>query len=522
MSLGAVPGRHAAPRGGALGELARELEGAVVYGDPAVRVRDVRHDSRDVTPGDLFVVRKGARDDGARYVPEALDRGAAALVSATPIEAPVPVVVVADVDRALAWMSSHVWAHPTWTLDVLGVTGTNGKTTTTWILEHCLTALGDPPGLLGTVAQRYGALTWPSLHTTPEADDLSRRFAAMLAAGASTAVMEVSSHALAMQRVGAVRFRAAGLTNVTRDHLDFHGSAEAYVAAKRSLFEGCAPAASVLNLDDPVGRDLAAVVPGAVGYSAAGDPRAALRVVSGGPHSRGIDATVMTPEGPVALRSPLRGAHNIENLLCALGLAASLGHAYAGAAEALEGARGAPGRLELVTDPEGTGDVDVLVDYAHTPDALAQVLTTLRLHAPGRIVCVFGCGGDRDRAKRPLMGEAVGRLADVAILTTDNPRSERPEAIAGDAEVGLRSAGMTRGEGARGYLVELDRRAAIGLAIARAEPGDTVLIAGKGHETYQEVCGVRADFDDRVEARAALVARRALRGPHGAPGAPGV
>lgn len=515
MSLGAVPGRHGEPRGATLAELVRELPDALVLGDADRRVRDVRHDSRDVLPGDVFVVRRGARDDGARYIPEALRRGAAALVSTVALEAPVPVAVVPDVERALAWMSSHVWGHPTWTLDVVGVTGTNGKTTTTWLLEHCLTALGDPPGLVGTVAQRYRDLQWPALHTTPEADDLARRFAAMLAAGADTAVMEVSSHALALQRVGAVRFRAAGLTNVTQDHLDFHGTQEAYVAAKRSLFEACAPAVSVLNLDDAVGRALFAVVPGALGFSASGDAAAQLRVVSGGPHARGIDAVLHTPEGPVALRSPLRGAHNTENLLCALGLAASLGHAYARAAEALETALGAPGRLELVTPADGSTDLDVLVDYAHSPDALAQVLTTLRKHATGRIWCVFGCGGDRDRTKRPKMGEAVGRLADVAVLTTDNPRSERPEDIAAEAEVGLRAAG------ARGYHVVLDRRAAIALAVTQAAPGDTVLIAGKGHETYQEVCGVRTDFDDRVEARAALASRRPPSGSDGARGASG-
>jgi UDP-N-acetylmuramoyl-L-alanyl-D-glutamate--2,6-diaminopimelate ligase len=519
VSLGAVPGRHAEPRGATLAELVRELPGAAVSGDAGCRVRDVRHDSRDVLPGDVFVVRRGARDDGARYIPEALRRGAAALVSTVALEASVPVAVVPDVERALAWMSSHVWGHPTWTLDIVGVTGTNGKTTTTWLLEHCLTALGDPPGLVGTVAQRYRDLQWPALHTTPEADDLARRFAAMLAAGADTAVMEVSSHALALQRVGAVRFRAAGLTNVTQDHLDFHGTQEAYVAAKRSLFEAAAPAVSVLNLDDAVGRALFDTVPGALGFSASGDAAAQLRVLSGGPHARGIDALLHTPEGPVALRSPLRGAHNIENLLCALGLAASLGHPYARAAEALETALGAPGRLELVTPAEGSTDLDVLVDYAHSRRRAGP-----GAHDPARGVtprgacwCVFGCGGDRDvapsarRWARPSDARRRARRS----LHRQPPRANDPDDIiarrrgsrwpASDAWARRRPA---RQPPSAATTSRATGRAAIALAVSLAKPGDTVLIAGKGHETYQEVCGVRTDFDDRVEARAALASRR--------------
>ncbi|MBL8601234.1 MAG: UDP-N-acetylmuramoyl-L-alanyl-D-glutamate--2,6-diaminopimelate ligase [Myxococcales bacterium] len=517
MTLGAIPGRHHAPRGATLEDLRLELAGATVWGPADTRVRDVRHDARDVTPGDLFVARQGLKVDGAKYIADAVARGAAAVaVTARPSAWPgVPCVIVPDAEAALAWMSSHVWAHPTWTLDVLGVTGTNGKTTTTWIVEEVLAALGDRAGLLGTVAQRFGPLSWPATHTTPEADDLARRFAAMLSAGATTAVMEVSSHALSKQRVGAVRFRAAGLTNVTADHLDFHGSLDHYIAAKRSLFDAHAPAVSVLNLDDAVGRSLARTVSGKLGFSVSGDPAAALRVIAGGAHARGITATVATPEGPVSLRSPLRGAHNLENLLCAMGLVSALGYPFARIAEALAGARGAPGRLELVGPSRGAARFDVLVDYAHTADALGQVLGTLKKHVEGRIVCVFGCGGDRDRSKRAPMGEAVGRLADVAILTTDNPRSEDPAAIAADAEAGLvtagkRPAGGLFPEGGE-YAVVLDRRAAIALAVELAQPGDVVLIAGKGHETYQEALGQRATFDDRVEARAALDARQTIR-----------
>jgi UDP-N-acetylmuramoyl-L-alanyl-D-glutamate--2,6-diaminopimelate ligase len=476
-------------------------------GDPTTRVRDVRHDSREVQPGDLFVARPGQRTDGVRFVTDALSRGAAAVATPMRLDVQVPQVVVADVEYALAWMSSHVWAHPTWLLDVIGITGTNGKTTTAWLVEHALRALGVEVGLLGTVAHRYGTLAWPALHTTPEADDLARRFATMRDAGATSVVMEVSSHAIALKRVGAVRFRVAALTNITQDHLDFHGTMERYIAAKRALFEAYGPGASVVNVDDATGAALARTVRGAISYSARG-AEAMLRVVEGGARLGGIDARVATPEGEVRLRSPLAGAHNVENLLAAMGIVASLGHGYARAAEALADARGAPGRLERVTPTAGPSPFDVLVDYAHTPDALERVLASVRATTSGRVLCVFGCGGDRDAAKRPKMGAAVARGADIALVTTDNPRSEDPMAIAEATAAGLRDAAVRevfvrtpeRGE----FRVVLDRRDAIAMALSIAAPGDAVLIAGKGHEPYQEVHGVRTPFDDRDEARAAL------------------
>ncbi len=495
------------PRGATLEDLSREVPGAVVHGDAGTRVRDVRHDSRAVESGDLFVVRQGRRADGRDYVRDALARGATALAASAPMEVPVPVVVVPDPESALARMSSFVWAHPTWTLDVVGITGTNGKTTTAWLTEQALTATGARPGLVGTVVHRYGGREWPALHTTPEADDLARRFAAMRDDGATHVVMEVSSIALTLKRVDAVRFRVAAFTNVTQDHLDFHGTMEAYTAAKRSLFDAHGPGASVLNVDDPIGADIARSVPGAITHSARGHA-ATLSVVRGGQGAHAIDALVRTPEGDVALRSRyLFGAHNVDNLLTALGILGALGIPYAAGARALEAAASAPGRLERVEGPVPVG-FTVLVDYAHTPDALERVLTTLRAATEARVVCVFGCGGDRDPAKRGPMGAAVGRRADIAVVTTDNPRTEDPAAIAHAAADGLRVAGMTevRGRlpGAREFVVEPDRRAAIALAVDLARPGDVVLIAGKGHEGYQEVHGVRAPFDDRDEARAAL------------------
>lgn len=505
MTVGAFP------RGASLRTLALEVEGSWVAGDDGVFVTDVRHDSRAVQPGDLFVARRGARFDGATHAAEAVSRGALAVLAGAPLDVPVPTLVSTDVDRAMAWASSAVWAHPTWSLDVVGITGTNGKTTTAWLLEHALNALHAPCGLLGTVLSRYGAMQWDATHTTPESDELTRRLAAMRDRGATHAVMEASSHALSLGRVEAVRFRVAVFTNLTQDHLDFHKTLDAYVAAKRRLFVELAPGDSVLNVDDPVGRGLAGDLPNAWTYSA-GEREATLRVVGGGATATGIDATVATPQGDVSLRSPLLGAHNVENLLAALGTLGVLGFPLARAAEALADATGAPGRLESVRVPAMAHRFDVLVDYAHTPDALERVLATLRRTTRGRILCVFGCGGDRDRSKRPRMGEAVARGADLAVLTSDNPRSEEPEAILDDVRPGLLAGGMREraaGEPERGeFVAVVDRRAAIAAAVAAAREGDVVLIAGKGHETWQEARGVRTAFDDRHEARAAMLARR--------------
>jgi UDP-N-acetylmuramoyl-L-alanyl-D-glutamate--2,6-diaminopimelate ligase len=310
-----------------------------------------------------------------------------------------------------------------------------------------------------------------------------------------------------LKRVGAVRFRVAALTNITQDHLDFHGTMERYIAAKRSLFEEHGPGASVVNADDATGDDLARVLHGAISYSARGAP-ATLRVRAGGARHGGIEAEVETPDGVLSLRSPLAGAHNVENLLAAVGILGALGFPYARAFEALSDAKGAPGRLERVTPSVGNAPFDVLVDYAHTPDALERVLASVRATTPARVICVFGCGGDRDRAKRPRMGEAAARGADVVIVTSDNPRSEDPAAIAHAAAEGVREGGKTIAQRASPeageFAVVLDRREAIALAVSIARDGDTVLLAGKGHETTQEVMGVRTPFDDRDEARTAL------------------
>jgi UDP-N-acetylmuramoyl-L-alanyl-D-glutamate--2,6-diaminopimelate ligase len=502
-----------------LAELATEIAGSRIIGDPTLEVRDVRHDARDVQPGDAFVARRGQRRDGAEFAPEAIARGAKLIITERVLSVPVAQLVVPDAHRALAIASSAVWRHPSFSLEVLGVTGTNGKTTTTWLIEHVLEHCGMKTGLLGTVAHRFRDKRWPALHTTPEADDLARRMAAMRAAGAENVAMEVSSHALALGRVEAVRFRVAAFTNLTQDHLDFHGTMDAYAAAKRRLFTDLGPAVSVLNVDDATGSQWAreGVHGLLVTYSASGkveDATFCARTATA--DARGIHAVVDTPDGRFELFTPMVGWHNLENALCAAACAWALDVPVARAFEALRTAVGAPGRLERVrVDDDGPL---VFVDYAHSPDALTNVLRALDAQKRGRVFCVFGCGGDRDVSKRAPMGEAVGRGATVPILTTDNPRSEDPARIAAMAEEGLRALGMhacaeSELRDARGgkYAVILDRRAAIRAAIDAASPEDIVLIAGKGHESYQEINGVRHPFDDRFEAHAALIARRGLR-----------
>ncbi len=502
-----------------LEELAREIPGARIVGDPTIEVRDVRHDAREIRAGDAFVARRGQKRDAAEFAPDAVARGAAAIIAERELPVPVPQLIVPDAHRALAFASSAVWRHPSFSLEVLGVTGTNGKTTTTWLIEHVLDRCGVKTGLLGTVAHRYREHQWPALHTTPESDDLARRMAAMRAAGAENLAMEVSSHALALGRVEAVRFRVAAFTNLTQDHLDFHGSMDEYAAAKRRLFTDLGPAASVLNVDDATGAKWATqgVAGLLVTYSASGKAEDAMFCArTATADARGMHAVVDTPDGRFELFTPMLGWHNLENVLCAAACAWALDIPTQKCFDSLRDAVGAPGRLERVrVDDDGPL---VFVDYAHTPDALSNVLRALSQQARGRVLCVFGCGGDRDPSKRAPMGDAVGRGATVPIVTTDNPRSEDPARIAAMAEAGLVALGLNSCDPsalptATGgtYTVILDRRAAIRAAINSAGPDDVVLIAGKGHEPYQEIDGVRHPFDDRFEAHAALSALRHRR-----------
>jgi UDP-N-acetylmuramoyl-L-alanyl-D-glutamate--2,6-diaminopimelate ligase len=494
-----------------LDELTRELpEGVEVVGDASVRVRGVKHDSRAVEAGDLFVARRGEKADGASFVADAITRGAAAVMGSRAVLGDgvvgVPVVLVDDPTLALAYAASAVYAHPSFALEVVGITGTNGKTTTAHLVQAAVDgALGRAScGVLGTVGHSFADWRVEAAHTTPEADDTARVMAAMRMRGATHLAMEVSSHALQLGRVRAIRFRAAAFTNLTQDHLDFHGSMDAYAAAKARLFTELGPGAAVINVDDAFGRTVATRVKAPL-VRVSASPGTAADIVPREARvgARGIDAVFRTPRGDVHIASRLFGAHNLENLAVALGVAHALDLDLTRAAEALGRAHGAPGRLERC---DGPGDgVTVLVDYAHTPDALARVLDAVRAVAAGRVVCVFGCGGDRDPTKRGPMGEAVARRADVAIVTNDNPRTEDPRVIAEAVVAGARGAGVEP-------LVELDRRKAIDLAVRSARGGDVVLVAGKGHEDYQVVGQVKHPFDDRIEVRRALAERRVRGG----------
>ncbi|HVK64162.1 MAG TPA: UDP-N-acetylmuramoyl-L-alanyl-D-glutamate--2,6-diaminopimelate ligase [Polyangium sp.] len=516
-SDGAPPSCKQAKLGRKLGDLVNEIPGAkLAFGDPTVFLTGVHHDSRRVSPGDLFVARPGARTSGERFVADAIGRGASAVLTAPGVDVEtngLPRIEVADVPSALAYASAAIYGHPTFALEVVGVTGTNGKTTTTHLVQACLEAAGQRPGIVGTLGYRFGDLDLPSTHTSPEADELARIAAAMHLRGATHLVMEVSSIAVAARRVEAVRFRVAAFLNLTQDHLDYHGTMEAYAEAKARLFVDLAPGSAAINVDDPFGPALVQrLAPrGLGGPSSATIARFSTRIglsteeadiapVSVEHTASGISLVARTPAGQLSIRSPLVGAHNVQNLLATVAICWLLEIDLHAAARALSGSIRVPGRLERCDDP-ARDDVIVLVDYAHTPDALDRVLQSVRAFGQGRVHCVFGCGGDRDPKKRPLMGEAVARGADVAFVTNDNPRSEDPRAIAEAILPGL--------AGGRAIVhVELDRAKAIERAVREAAPGDVVLVAGKGHEPYQIIGAATLAFDDRVEAERALGLRR--------------
>ena len=474
----------------------------------SIALHGVRHDSRAVRPGDVFVARQGTTSDGARHAGEAVSRGAVALIAeraAALAALDVPVLWVDDARRALAHAAERVYGSPSRALPLVGITGTNGKTTTAVLVGDALARLGARPAVLGTLGVSFDGVTREGRHTTPEADDISRLASAVHARGGTHLVMEVSSHALSQQRVAALSFAVAAFTNLSQDHLDFHGSMERYGAEKARLFSELSPRRTVINIDDAFGRALAARAGGeSLTVSRRGEADLALTTESSGAH--GIEATLSlrgrasAPASQVKLASRLIGEHNLENLLVALGILVQLDFPIELAAEALGQAPAAPGRLERCDGPDD--DLIVVVDYAHTPDALSRVLSALRPLTTNKLWCVFGCGGDRDPGKRPQMGRAVAEAADVAIVTNDNPRSEPPETIAEAIVPPLRERGIR-------HRVVLDRALAIDAAVLEAAPGDCVLVAGKGHENYQIFAEGQLAFDDRVEARRALERRRA-------------
>jgi UDP-N-acetylmuramoyl-L-alanyl-D-glutamate--2,6-diaminopimelate ligase len=467
----------------------REVLGDAARDVPPVEVTALAYDNRLVTPGTLFFCVPGFTRDGHDFAPDAVARGAAALVVERPLGLGVPEVRVADVRAAMAPAAAALNGDPTRALRAVGITGTNGKTTTAFLVRGLLEAAGRRTGLVGTVTAVVGGAERPMVRTTPEAIDLQRMFAQMRDAGDEAVVMEVSSHALALHRADAIHWAVALFTNLTQDHLDFHPTMEDYFLAKRRLFE-TGPEVAIVNVDDAYGARLAADFPDAIriGIDA---PDAQLRATDIVSDASGSSFTVDGLE----LRSPLPGRFNVLNVLGAVATVRALGVDDATIAAALPHAARVPGRFEPVDEGQPFA---VLVDYAHTPDSLENVLRAARPLAAGRVIVVFGAGGDRDRAKRPLMGAVACDLADVVIVTSDNPRNEEPETII---------AAILEGCGP-GVEVEVDRRAAIERGIERAEPGDIVLIAGKGHEQGQEFAdGRKVPFDDVTVAREALRAR---------------
>ena len=468
-------------------------------GDPRTEIASVVSDSRATGPGDLFCCVVGSTTDGHDLAAAALAAGAAALLVERPLGLPdAAEVQVASVRAAMGPLAAAACGHPSRKLAVLGVTGTNGKTTTTWLLEAIARAAGIRPGVIGTIGARIDGVPLPGERTTPEATDLQPLLARMVEAGVGLAAIEVSSHALVMHRVDGTRFAAACFTNLSHDHLDFHASLGDYFEAKALLFDPARTGAAAANLDDPHGAEIARRAE-AAGLAVLGfgldAPSAAVRAEGLDTNPGGNRFRLVTPNGEAAVRSPLVGRFNASNALAAAATALAAGLDVQAVAAGLSAPVVVPGRMERV---EAGQPFPVLVDYAHTPDGLEQVLRAARplVGDAGRLVVVFGCGGDRDRAKRPAMGKAAAGLADMLVVTSDNPRSEDPTAIIEEVVAGIPS-GVHQ-------IVEADRRRAIALAVAGRRPEDVVVVAGKGHESGQTAGGVTVPFDDRDVAREEL------------------
>jgi murE/murF fusion protein len=482
-----------------LATLAQRLPGARLVGDGDVDIAAVREDSRAVEPGDLFVAVRGLRVDGHEFVAAVTAAGAAAVVVEQEIEGlAIPQLVVASGARALAELTAARAGDPGSRLRLVGITGTNGKTTTTYLVESILAAAGISPGVIGTVSYRWGGEERPAPYTTPTPALLHGSFAEMLEAGVGAAVLEVSSIALAMDRLAGVRFEVAAFANLTQDHLDVHGDMASYAAAKARLFSELLAEGGVaaINIDDPGAGQMieAAGARRVLRVSAAGAAEAEIRAIESSATIAGVAVRLSTPRGEIAVENAsLLGHYNIDNLCLAVAVGEALGLEHGAIAAGVAAMKGVPGRVERVANDRG---LDVLVDFAHTPDALSNVLEALRPLTARRLIVVFGCGGDRDPGKRPLMGAAAA-AADLVVVTSDNPRTEDPEAI---IDMIVPSAGDP-------FYIDADRRTAIRAAIAAAVPGDIVLIAGKGHEDYQIVGDSRLDFDDREEAAAAIERR---------------
>ena len=476
-----------------LKELLNGINVLACTADPELEIEAVHYDSRKVTPGSLFVAVTGFASDGNRFIPMALGKGAVAVVTAKKPEEDVPYVLVESDRLALALLGCNFYGHPAQFMTMIGVTGTNGKTSTTLLLKQVLeTVLGAKVGLIGTMANMVGDEEIPTERTTPESFDLQALFARMRDAGCSHVVMEVSSHAVTLERIGGTHFDIAAFTNLTEDHLDFHKTMDAYCDAKAELFRRCDKA--VVNIDDSYSHRI---------LDAADCPVLTTSVAAEtGLHaknlellSEGISFTAVCAEETAAVHLPIPGKFTVYNALSVMGIAKQLGISLADCADALKTAQGVKGRVEVVPTPGQS--YSVLIDYAHTPDGLENVLSSVKDFCKGRVIGVFGCGGDRDPMKRPIMGEIGVRLSDIAIITSDNPRTEDPMAIIEDILKGVK---QEYGE----YIVMEDRRAAIRYAMDIAEKDDIIVLAGKGHETYQEVNGKKYHLDEREEVAAHL------------------
>ncbi|MGM0452148.1 MAG: UDP-N-acetylmuramoyl-L-alanyl-D-glutamate--2,6-diaminopimelate ligase [Thermodesulfobacteriota bacterium] len=473
--------------------------------------------SDQVRPGGVFVALTGHFADGHDYIADAVDRGAAAVVVDRPVSAGVPAIEVVDTRRAMAEMAAAFYGRPSERITLIGITGTNGKTTVAYLLESILKQQGVKTGVIGTVNYHYGAKTFPGGLTTPEAPDLQRVLSEMADAGVTHVIMEVSSHGVVLDRVRECRFDVGVFTNLSQDHLDFHGDMEAYWAAKQRFFTDCLHCrppqkpAAVINCHDEKGRALARQLEGAAVLTVGSDENCRVRASAPGFDETGISGRMHLPDAEFLFHSPLVGPFNLENILCAAGAAAALHVAPETIRAGIESFDSVPGRLEPVAN---NARRHVFVDFSHTPAALENVLTALRAIVPGRLICIFGCGGDRDRGKRPQMGEIAARHADLVIVTSDNPRTEAKQQIIDDIVAGVGEITTRRIDPAAidthfvsgSFVVDADRAGAIDCGIRVSAAGDAVLIAGKGHETYQILGRQTIAFDDRAAAQKALAA----------------
>lgn len=483
-----------------LNRLAQSTAGAVISGNASVDITSLAYDSRQVQMGSLFVALPGARTDGRQFIGEAIRKGALAVAHEPGLRLPPGMsgMVVPHARTALADIATAFYGNPATHLDVIGVTGTNGKTTTVFMIRDMLKAAQQACAMIGTIYYEIGPRRIVAGRTTPESLDLQRMFAEARQAGCRALAMEVSSQGLAAERLRATRFAAAVFTNLSEDHLDFHQTMEAYFTVKKRLFSKemmqTAQAPAIVNIDDPYGQRLAATPALQDHLMTYGtNPTAKVRAEQVRLTETTASFQAITPWGHAPIKLNFTGRFNVMNALAAITVGGSRGIPLSIMATALAQMEPVPGRLESIPDPKGR---HIFVDYAHTEDALRNVLTALRETAPGRLICVFGCGGDRDPQKRPLMGAVAAAIADLTIVTSDNPRNETPDDIIAQIIAGMGSHGS--------YHVEADRTRAIHAALRTANPGDTILIAGKGHEPYQEVAGRLLHFDDREVVRAAL------------------